>query len=123
MRENYGEVFAQQTSEDMITCPQCKFTFKPEAKTNKQNAYLHFMFSIIAEETGNTLAYIKTWCKEEFGFYEWVYNDKNTTGFKVYESCGTMTNARLSQFIDYVFMWANSNDIRILSPEEFYNNG
>lgn len=104
----------------MTTCPKCKFTFNAEGKTKQQNAYFHLIVSIIAEETGESFEYVKTFLKNEFGFYSWILKSDGGSAYKVYESIGSMSKRRLAELIDNSVMWATSQGINIQTPEEFY---
>lgn len=104
----------------MIKCPHCNFEFDNTGKTNSQNAYFHLIVSLIADETGESFDYVKTFLKDHFGFYSYVSKSDEAGRFKVYESVATMTKKRLNELIDKAYMFAVDNGISVMTPQEYF---
>lgn len=105
-----------------MECPKCKFQFEPDAKSNKQCAYLHILFKALADYSGETPQYTKLAMKEMFGYYDYYDSKEEKHRFKVYRTISTMNKRELSKFIDEVYLFCNSEGLQVLSPEEYCNS-
>ena len=124
----YEQDKAREYLEKLITSgSEIELKKKVKRRTNKQNAYLHAILSIMALESGNnrddeevyTVEEMKTKLKRENG----RYYEKN--GDKFIQSSKDMTKGEMTTFIEFIRNKAATQDpaILIMSPEEYYTNG
>lgn len=84
-----------------------------------QNSYLHVCFTILANETGYTIAEIKTITKREHGAFM-VYEKE---GQKFLRSTAYLDKLEMTMFIDWLRQFANDQlGAYIPSPSEWIQN-
>jgi len=90
--------------------------FKPK-RSLSQNSYLHLALSIIANESGYSLAETKTLMKRQYG----LMYEKN--GQKFLKSTSQLDTKEMTDFIDFLRSFSLEQlGAYILSPEEFLEN-
>jgi len=80
-------------------------------RSNDQNAYLHLLFSIMADEVGDTLESVKLDVKIELGYYT-----TSARGNKIPAHTSKMNTKQFSEFVDKMKAWAMA-DLGIALPE------
>lgn len=87
-------------------------------RTLEQNRLVHKLFSIIAEDTGNTPEFIKIFLKERLlspVIVEGTINGEVIPKYSLPET-SRMTTKELSEFVEKIYAWAHELDIPLPHP-------
>jgi hypothetical protein len=102
----------------MNICKICKQEI--DNRTNMQNRYLHKVIGIIADHIGYSHLVMKCLLKKEFGYYAEEVNKKTGEVIPVYYSTADLSKKEFALFTEKILHLANSNGIRIETPEEYH---
>lgn len=93
-----------------MRCDKCGGVIdKKRFRTLEQNKKLHAAFFEIANITGYSTEEIKILMKIQFGKYKDCVNKKTGEIIKIYDSTAKMNVAELSEFLENVLIFANTN--------------
>lgn len=87
-----------------------------EQRTGAQNRYVHVIFAILGDYTGNTIEEVKQIVKPEFGRHAIYEKD----GRKFLRSTASWNKMECLEFIDWYRQFCMEQGCYIPTPEEYY---
>ena len=102
-----------------MLCENCQLEIQ-ETRTQRQNRYFYAIVGILAKEIGYTPAAMKCLIKKEFNMYDEIVNKKTGEILIDYHSTADLSKKAFSELTEDLLDFANSNGVRIYTPEEFY---
>jgi len=101
-------------------CPHCKYEWETDKRSIPANNFFHLIVGRVAEFTGDSFEKTKDQLKEEGGFYTEIPSLSRPGRLVVkLEDTRKMDKWRMSELVDFAFMYANSIGVNIQTPEEY----